>query len=69
VGDLLRDAGLVDDLGDLVDILVGGGLFLGEALSAPGPGDDPEGVEVAVDPPAGGEFDGGPHSKMTLQPS
>ena len=37
-GDLLGDPGLVDDVDDLVDVLVGGRLLLGEALVRRGPG-------------------------------
>src|SRR5689334_21220859 len=57
-GDFLGDAGLVDDLDDLVDVLVGGGLFLGESLVAPGAGDDADRVKLLVDPTARGELDG-----------
>ncbi len=40
------DPGAIDDIDDVIDVLVGGGLFLGEPLEAAGAGDDAEGVEL-----------------------
>src|SRR5262245_2461830 len=40
-GHLARDPRLVDDLDDLVDVLVGGRLLLGEPFVAAGASDDP----------------------------
>ncbi len=51
-GDLAGDAGPVDHLDDLVDVLVSGRLFLGQSLVAPGAGDDAQGIKLFVDPSA-----------------
>ena len=48
--DLLGDPGLVHHVDHMVDVLVSGGLLLGETFEAPGPGDNPDGVEFLVDP-------------------
>ena len=51
-GHFLGQAGAVDDVDHLVDVLVGGRLLLGQPLPAAGPGDDARGVQFLVDPPA-----------------
>ncbi len=48
---------LVDDVDDMIDVLVRGRLFFGQALVAAGARDDADRVQLLVDPPAGGQLD------------
>src|SRR6266516_616775 len=51
---LAGQAGTVHDVDHVVDVLVGPGLFLRQALAALGPGDDPAGLQLLVDAPPRG---------------
>src|SRR5205823_8285861 len=57
--DLLGQAGLVDDLDDVVDVLVRLGLLLREPLAALGAGDDAPGLQFLIDLAVAGVLDGG----------
>src|SRR5438105_3551307 len=58
-GDFARDAGLMHDLDDVVDVLVCLRLLLRQALAALGPGDDAAGLQLLVDAASGGVLDRG----------